>query len=229
MKGKLLITMVILVLSNRGSAQARFEQYAYLEKNKPATWVPVVQYESGNQWHAEARYNYESTRTFSLYIGKTFSHQTKLTGLRGPSSFPRNYLSYSVTPLVGGVVGNFKGGSAGLNLTVDYRDIFFSSQSQYTFSGDSESLNFFFSWSELVYQAKRWIYLGLSAQSLYFNEINNGSFETGVVIGFEFGKWTFPLYAFNLGASDTYFVAGINLDLGKIINNGYGKPGYNKY
>lgn len=193
----------MVLFADKIPAQGSIEQYTYMAQNKTLTFVPVVRYRSTTRWYAEARYNYEETNTFSLYAGKTFSNTGKL--------------SYSITPLLGGVIGNFKGGSIGLNLTLDYRYFFFSSQSQYTFSGESESNNFLFSWSEIGYQPLDWFYFGVSAQHTYYPEINTESFEPGVVVGFEFGKWTFPIYCFSIGEVSRYLVLGINLDVGTKI------------
>lgn len=190
---------LVLLFAEKTTAQGGLEQYCYLEKNKSSVWVPVMHYRSTRGWYAEGRYNYEAMNTFSLYAGKEFTKKGKF--------------SMTATPLVGGVVGEFKGLSAGLNLTLDYGKFFFGSQSQYTISANPENLDFFFSWSEIAFQPARWIYFGLSAQYTYYSAVNQSLFEPGAVIGFEIGKWTFPLYCFNIMEDKKYFVLGINLEL----------------
>lgn len=201
MKGNVFIIALIVVFAQTANAQQRFEQYCYLGDGEASTLVPVMNYTSSEDWYVEGRYNYEEQNTFSLYGGKIFS------GEKGP-------LAYSVTPLLGGVMGDFEGGSVGLNLALDFGNFFFSSQSQYTFAVGNEDVDFAYSWSEAGYQPLPWMYFGLSAQHTHMRQANTGEFEPGIVIGFEIGKWTFPVYGFNPLSNNTYFVLGINLDVG---------------
>jgi hypothetical protein len=199
MRSKLFIIAIVLLFAENLTAQGSLEQYCYLEKDKTSVWVPLMHYRTTRGWYAEGRYNYEAMNTFSMYVGKEFSRKGKL--------------STSLTPLAGAVVGEFKGCSAGLNIAIDYRKFFFSVQSQYTMSANSNNRDFFFSWSELVYQPARWIYFGLSSQHTYYSSINSTTFEPGAVAGFQIGKWTFPVYCFNASEEERYFVLGINVDL----------------
>ena len=155
--------------------------------------MPVVSIQNNRQWYAEARYNYEDINTFSLYLGKTFSNNNRLT--------------YSVTPILGGSVGRFKGISAGLNIGLEYGNAFFSGQSQYSFTTSKESVDFFYSWSEIGYLAFEWLYAGISFQHTW----SSGEFlpETALMAGFSFNRFTIPLYAFDLFNEERYFVAGI--------------------
>src|SRR5688572_15089237 len=105
-------------------AQVGFEQYGYIKKNETMTLVPIFNYESSDHTYVEARYNYEDLNTFSFYIGRTFSGKDKL--------------SYSLTPILGAVMGKFTGGSVGMNGVLEYGDLFFSTQSQYTASVDQQ-------------------------------------------------------------------------------------------
>ncbi len=63
-----------------------------------------------------------------------------------------NSLSYTVTPYAGVVIGRMTGGTLGSNVSLDYKNLFFSSESQYTFSVNERAENFFFNWSEMGYQ-----------------------------------------------------------------------------
>jgi len=166
--------------------------------------VPIVNFESRNNWYFEGRYNYEEMNTFSLYVGRSFSKTDKL--------------SYSIIPMLGGVVGNFKGGSAGVNAVVEYQRLFFSTQSQYTRSFHERSTDFFFTWSELAYQPWQWVYFGLSTQQTYLPKIRSLVSEPGVVLGFSVDRWSFPLYYFN-STNNKYFVLGINFSSGPFKRN----------
>ena len=194
-----MIVFLLLVAKN-SYAQEGVEQYCYVGSDGTFTWVPMIHFIGKENWYTEARYNYEEMNTGSLYTGKMFLNEGKK-------------LSYSVTPMVGVVIGKFKGGSAGLNLTLDYNDFFFSSQSQYTFSVKDKEANFLFSWVEAGYQPRPWIYVGLSIQHTYYGQLNTGLFEQGVVVGLSIGKLTFPFYGFNPLSDSRYFVLGINMDI----------------
>jgi len=111
-------------------AQIGFEQYYYVTHNQVMAPVSVVNYESSKNLYVEARHNYDEINTFSLYLGETFSGKGKI--------------EYSITPMIGALVGKMKGGSLGVNALVEHKTLFFSTQSQYTFSRKEREENFFF-------------------------------------------------------------------------------------
>ncbi|MEP7257984.1 MAG: hypothetical protein ABI687_06345, partial [Flavitalea sp.] len=121
MKNSLLILLVCLYCQAASTqSSGGMEQYYYLKAGDNASIVPMAHYNFSNKWYGEARYNYDEEQTFSLYAGRTFS---------GKSAF-----SYSATPMLGGLIGRMNGGSLGLNMDMDFENIFFSTQSQYSFS-----------------------------------------------------------------------------------------------
>jgi hypothetical protein len=204
MKIKYLLALgLLLCFAQSMLAQGGFEQYCYITQQGIMTLVPIIHYQSFTNWYVEARYNYEGAGTYSLYAGKIFSRQGRF--------------SYSITPLLGGVTGKLKGGSAGLNVTMDIGKVFFASQSQFTSSTVGERSSFFFSWSELAYQPSKWCYAGLALQHTRFLQTRTKSVEPGVVVGFSVGLWTIPLYVFSPMGNDRYYVVGMNLRLGSRI------------
>ncbi|RZK44426.1 MAG: hypothetical protein EOO94_05205 [Pedobacter sp.] len=104
--------------STQAQSELGIEQYSYLGTGQPGTIVPVAHYRTRSNWYAEARYNYDEINTFSLYAGRTFSGE-------------RN-LAYSITPMIGAMVGRSSGGSIAINTEFDFRRFNFSSQSQYS-------------------------------------------------------------------------------------------------
>src|SRR5262245_23424040 len=107
----LFLCIFFLVDGASGQTQGGFEQYHFVGVNQPYTYMPVVHLQTRSNWYTEARYNYEDLQTVSLYVGKTF------TG--------NNRLSYSLTPMLGGVAGRFNGVSTGLNVDLEYDKFFF--------------------------------------------------------------------------------------------------------
>lgn len=186
-------------LSPKANSQAQggVGQYIYTGERQPFTIVPVVYYQTAGNWYMEGRYNYEALKTMSVYAGKVFEKKSAI--------------SYSVSPVIGAVIGEFKGGSIGVNNEANYKRLFFSSQFQYTFSIDDRTQNFFYSWSDLSYQAFNNIYAGISVQQTNIYGLQ-GKLEKGFFVKASVNKWTLPLYIFSPAAKERYFVFGITRD-----------------
>lgn len=185
----------MISFSANTQTHAGVEQLYYSGNRSTSTIVPRIYYQTKKNWYAEVRYNNEESNTFSFNAGKTFSKD----GL----------VSYSVTPVVGAAAGKLNGALVGINAEVGYKNLFFSSEYQNTFSLESRQSNFLFNWSELGYQATRGIYTGLALQLTREYKTTN-VWEPGVMVGFSLKQFTFPLYAFNPINDKRYFVLGIN-------------------
>lgn len=172
-------------------------QYLYITPRHSLTIVPVVYFQSSNNWYAEGRYNYEALKTLSVYAGKVFEKEATV--------------SYSVSPIIGAVLGQFNGGSVGANGELNYHRLFFSSQLQYTFSAKHHTENFLYSWSDLSYQILNNIYTGISVQQTNLYKLPS-RLEEGFFIKALFNKWTMPLYFFNPASKQRYFVLGLTRD-----------------
>lgn len=182
-------------LSGHAQPQGGEDQYYYLTPAKTFTLVPVVYYQTNDNWYMEGRYNYEALKTFSFYAGRTFGKQATF--------------SYSVSPVAGLVVGEYRGASLGANVECDYKKVFLSSQFQYTFSWQNRKEDFVYSWTDLSYQLSKKIYLGLSLQQTnVYNEqprLEHGFFTKAV-----FKKWSVPLYVFQPEKDERYYVLGLS-------------------
>ncbi len=171
------------------------EQYSFLGGGQTSLLAPVAHYQTPKKWYAEARYNYEDIQTFSLYAGRVFSG--------------KDNLSWSVTPMIGGMAGKLNGGSFGLNSAISYGKFNFSSEAQYSVSAATHQDNFFYNWSELWYEPFDWVYTGIALQHTRMFA-SNSLVDPGVLLGFSYNQWSFPLYSFNPLSSQRYFVVGIN-------------------
>ncbi len=190
--------MILLGLWHSVKAQhAGLEQYYYMGTYKMFTLVPVGYLQTRKNWYAEGRFNYEALNTLSLYGGKTFEKKA--------------LVSYSASPILGIVLGQINGGSAGINLVADYKKLNFSTQSQYTFSVQQRSNNFIYSWSDFTYQVSAKFAAGFSLQQTKLYMVN-GAFEKGLLIKTGYKNWTFPLYIFKPESSQRYFVLGLNYE-----------------
>lgn len=181
----------------RAQPRAGLEQYYYMGTYHTFTFVPVAYYQSTKNWYAEGRYNYEAINTLSLYGGKTFEK--------------KGVFSYAASPILGVVLGQMNGGSAGLNLELDFRKFYFNTQSQYTFSVQQRSKSFVYSWSDLTYQLSEKFAAGISVQQTKLYQVN-GALERGFLIKPTYKSFTFPLYIFKPESRDRYFVLGINYE-----------------
>lgn len=182
--------------------QAGFEQYYYVARNTTPLMVPIIHIQGDNNWYTEVRYNYEEKNSFALYAGKCFS------------SASSKLFEYSLTPIAGGVFGDFNGGSIGLNSTADYKKFFYASQMQFTFSSNGQYPDFFFGWYEVGYSPADWVWFGCSMQHTRYARAENNVTEAGIMLGFNVGKWSFPLYSFNPLGTNPNFVLGITHVLG---------------
>ncbi len=160
-------------------------------------WMPVGHFQSEKGLYAEFRYNYEDVRTFSLYGGKNFSGG--------------KVMKYSATPMLGYSFGNFEGLSVAANTDLEWKSLYFSSQTQYSFSTQTNADHFFFSWSEVGVSISEKIFAGFAMQ--YTGQRNETLTETGFVAGLNFGNLTIPVYVFNPFVSNRYFVFGLNYEM----------------
>lgn len=176
-------------------SQAGLEQYYYMD-TATVTFNPIIWYQANSGWYAESRYNYEADKTLSAYVGKTFENQ---------STF-----SYSFSPMLGAVAGGFNGGSIAVNTELKYKKLFFSSQSQYTFSLEKRSDNFIYNWCDIGYTSLPWLSAGISLQQTNLCDTKS---EKGFFIKAEWGSWVLPLYIFNPQKSERYTVLGLNFSM----------------
>lgn len=196
MKCFVIISVLVICFEANAQSSGAVEQYYYTRTTgTAATMTPIAHITSSNNWYGEARYNYDEVNTFSLYAGRKFSRS--------------GIVSWEATPLIGGLMGQMTGGSLGMNLGMDYRKLFFTSQSQYSFSIENAANKFFYNWSELGYTATSWLYAGLALQQTNVYR-SLGKMEPGCMIGFSIKNWTIPLYAFNTTDEERYFVLGVN-------------------
>ena len=191
-----IISFILWPVGGNCQEHGSVEQYYYTGAGTSVI-VPKANYQNRHNWFGEVRYNYEELQTVSLNAGKMFSNK---------KSF-----SYSLTPYAGIVLGRMNGGTLGSNINIKYRNLFFSTESQYTFSVNERTENFFFNWSELGYQFINLVYSGITLQLTHPFEIRN-NWEPGLMLGFTYKSWTFPLYAFNPTNNNRNYVLGINWD-----------------
>jgi hypothetical protein len=146
-------------------------------------FLPVVKADK-NKLHLEARYNYEDLETFSGWVGYNFSGGKKV--------------EYSITPMVGGVVGLSNGIAPGLEFTFTFNKFEIYSESEYLIETESNENNFYYQWTDITYAPKDWLWFGISGQRtrLYKTDLD---IQRGLLLGGGYKSLELTGYLFNLG------------------------------
>jgi hypothetical protein len=134
--------------------------------------------------HFEARYNYEDLRTGSLWFGYNFSARKKLT--------------FSMTPMIGGVFGRANGIAPGCEASLTYKKLELSVSNEYAFNTESKASNFYYAWPQLSYWPLDWFRIGPVAQrtKTYHTSLDT---QRGFLVGITHKKFKLNTYIFNAG------------------------------
>ncbi|HTO77662.1 MAG TPA: hypothetical protein VMQ61_16440 [Thermoanaerobaculia bacterium] len=136
--------------------------------------------------HLEGRYNYESFKTGSAWVGWNF-------GLGEEDKF-----RLDATLMAGGVFGDTHGVAPGLELTATYGRFELYSESEYVIDVDDSANNFFYNWAQLGYSPLDWLTVGLSSQRTraYHAALD---VQRGFFVGFTYKSVKLTTYVFNPG------------------------------
>jgi hypothetical protein len=142
-----------------------------------------------NKLHLEARYNYEDFETFSGWVGYNFSGGKKL--------------EYTITPMVGGVVGLSNGIAPGLEFSFTYRNFELYSEQEYLFDTKTSDNNYFYAWTDFTYAPFDWFWFGISGQRtrLYQTDVE---IQKGLLVGGAYKSIELTGYLYNLGFDDPF-------------------------
>jgi hypothetical protein len=148
-----------------------------------------------NKLHLEARYNYEDRETFSCLVGYNFS---------GGNDF-----EYTITPMIGGVVGLSDGFAPGLEITLGFKGFELYSEAENYFDFESSENNFFYMWSDLTYSPTDWLWFGISAQRtrLYQTDLD---IQRGLLLGAGWKQLELNTYLYNIGFDDPFVLISIS-------------------
>jgi hypothetical protein len=152
--------------------------------------LPIFQADKNNL-HLEARYNYEDMQTFSAWVGRNFNGGKKL--------------EYTITPMIGGVVGLTNGIAPGLEMTFTLGRFELYTESELLIDPKIAENHFFYNWTDLTYSPKDWLWVGISGQRtrLYKTALE---IQRGFLVGGSFKNWELTGYAYNVGFDDPFFI-----------------------
>ncbi|MBZ5494144.1 MAG: hypothetical protein LAO76_24740 [Acidobacteriia bacterium] len=134
--------------------------------------------------HAEARYNYESPRTGSLWVGYNLSVGKKVV--------------LEATPMIGGIFGDVNGVAPGLQFTVTRNKVELYSTNEYVFDAATKAGNFFYTWTQLTYSPVKWFKGGYVVQRTHAYQTPL-SVQRGLLAEFTHKKMQFATDVFDLG------------------------------
>ncbi|MCZ8284884.1 MAG: hypothetical protein O9353_05455 [Bacteroidia bacterium] len=133
--------------------------------------------------YAELRYNYEQYNTLGIYGGRSFV-----------ISKPK--MQHVLTPQLGIMVGNYKGGSFQFYYLGYHKafDISFLNQYSIPVSGQSQ---FYYNWSGIDFTVYKAFRLGVSGQ--YYSDVqtNFNTLDAGIYAAIKTNNTTIQLYWFN--------------------------------
>jgi hypothetical protein len=147
--------------------------------------------------HLEARYNYESIKTGSVWLGYNFSVGEKL--------------ALEATPMLGGVFGDITGVAPGYTISISYEPIEFFTQGEYFFDAGTRSGNFFYTWSELRYTLTRWLKVGVVMDRTKALG-SNFDIRRGPLLGFKYKDVDLTTYWLSPGSRDSTFVFTVTVN-----------------
>jgi len=157
---------------------------------------PSVFFDRG-KLHLEARYNYESIDTASVWLG----YNTRFG----------DTVSVDFTPMLGLVTGEIDGIAPGYHLTVDWRALEFYSEGEYVFDQDNSSNSYFYSWSEMNWWPTDWLRFGLAAQRTRVYKTDR-DIQRGLAVGVSLRGISVGAYVFNPDDDDPTYIASLAVD-----------------
>lgn len=146
--------------------------------------------------HLEARYNYEDRETVSAWIGYNLSFGEKLT--------------LDLTPMLGGVFGETDGVAPGYRLSLAWRKLELSSESEYVIDAGDSSESFFYTWSELAWGPADWCRVGLVVQRTKAYQ-TDFDVQRGLLAGVTYKDLDLTAYVFDPGEGQPTVVLGLSL------------------
>jgi hypothetical protein len=141
--------------------------------------------------HLEARYNYESLDTGSAWLGYNLGGGGKVT--------------WELTPMLGGVFGEFTGIAPGYKGSVSWWKLELYSEGEYVFDLGDSSGSFFYNWSEFSVWPVDWFRVGMATQRTRLYQTDR-EMQRGLLVGISYQRLDFTTYVFNPGASQPTIV-----------------------
>lgn len=168
--------------------------YFIPDEDNTFTFIGTADYK---KLHLEARYNYEDTKTGSVFAGWRFETGKKF--------------QFGATPMIGFAVGNTDGFVPALELDATYKIFDFYSESEYLVSFAGKENNFFYTWSELAVSPLDKLRTGISIQRTRLYQTDR-DVQGGIFAEYSFWKLTAGMYYFNPFSKNDFVIASLSMD-----------------
>jgi len=155
--------------------------------------LPIIKADK-NKLHLESRYNYEDMKTVSFFAGYNFSGGNKI--------------EYTITPMLGAVLGNSDGIAPGLEMDFTLGKFELYSEMEFLFEFNDKSNSYYYNWSELTFAPKDWLWGGITVQRTRLYETSLGV-QRGILAGISWKKASVTGYLFNPFTDDTFGILSL--------------------
>ena len=171
----------------------RLDAYLYIQEGGPRL-MPILRGDRG-PLHVEGRYEYEDARTGSAWVGWTLGAGKDL--------------HLDIVPMAGLVLGRTDAWAPGLEATLSWRDIALYCESEQVLDFDPDG-DFFYTWSELTWQARPSLRFGLSVQ---YSRFEGGETQTdpGLLVALRRGPVELIAYGFDLDDDSRYAILTLSI------------------
>jgi hypothetical protein len=147
-------------------------------------------------FHFETRYNYEDRESTSFFVGANFEFGDKL--------------KLSLTPMIGGLVGQTDGIIPALEADLTLGPFEAYAEAEYVFDLDDSDSSYFYMWSELSLWPTEWLRAGVVTQRTRVFQTER-DIQRGLLVGFALKKVDGTVYFFNPGADDYFTVVSLGV------------------
>jgi hypothetical protein len=114
--------------------------------------------------------------------------------------------------MAGAIVGETDGVAPGLELTLAWRRLEFYSEGEYVFNAEGRDGDFAYNWSELRWQARPWLGVGLSAQRTREHR-SERTIDRGLLAAVSRGRAELSFHWFNFEEGSRFAILGLSLGL----------------
>jgi hypothetical protein len=153
---------------------------------------PVILGNWGDYYY-ENRYCYEASNSTSINAGKRVLKKIKHA---------------EIIPMIGLILGSFKGLTAELQTSLDYNKWIFLTDNQYSYEYTEPKKSLYFNWTVARYKVTNYLHVGLT--TLFDKRVDKaGVFDKGATVAIIIKNWALRFYAFNYKIERRYYWVGL--------------------
>jgi hypothetical protein len=149
-------------------------------------------------FHLEARYNYETLESASIWLGYNIRTGKKVT--------------LALTPMLSAVFGKTTGIAPGYELLVNWRKLELYSEGEWVFNVYDRTDSFVFAWSELTVTPIDWLCFGIVGQRTRVFD-GERDIQRGVLLRVLHKRLALTGHAFNPETSKPLYVFSVGVEL----------------